>query len=270
MMMTSNSGIPAAPSAEVVLQADKLLRIFGGLVAVDAVSFDVRRHEIFGVIGPNGAGKTTLFNLITGLTPLSGGHLLHMGQPIDGLPPHRIAARGIARTFQNIRLFGNLSALQNVLIARHLRTRSGIFTGVFALPLSRYEERQNQIKALELLDLVGLGGRGEMLAKNFAYGDQRRLEIARALALEPTLLLLDEPAAGLNPQEKQGLSDFIRGIRQQFNLTVLLIEHHVPLVMGLCDRVAVLNFGKLLTLGTPEQVQNDPAVIEAYLGETPA
>ena len=251
-----------------ILEVEGLSRTFGGLVAVDAVSFDVRRDEIFGVIGPNGAGKTTLFNLITGLTPLSGGRLLHLGTSISGLPPHRIAARGIARTFQNIRLFGNLSALQNVLIARHLRSRSGLFTGVFNLPAARHEEQQNRQRAFELLELVGLGGQADRLARNFAYGDQRRLEIARALAIEPTLLLLDEPAAGLNSQEKQGLSDFIRMIRQQFNLTVLLIEHHVPLVMGLCDRVAVLNFGKLLTLGTPEQVQHDPAVIEAYLGDS--
>lgn len=251
-----------------VLQAQGLTRYFGGLCAVDAVSFGVDRHEIFGLIGPNGAGKTTLFNLITGLTPPSGGKLIYEKTDITGQPPYQIAARGIARTFQNIRLFGNLSALQNVMIARHIRTHSDVLRGVLNRPLSMREEKDSHERAVSLLSLVGLNGRETTLARNFAYGDQRRLEIARALALEPTLLLLDEPAAGLNPHEKQTLSDFIRSLREQFNLTILLIEHHVPLVMGLCDRVAVLNFGKLIALGTPEQVQHDPPVIEAYLGDT--
>jgi len=250
-----------------VLEVRGMTRRFGGLIAVDKVSFAVRRGEIFGLIGPNGAGKTTLFNLITGLTPPSSGNLRYEGQDITGQRPYQIAKKGIARTFQNIRLFGNLTALDNVMIARHIHTRSGVFSGVFGLSPAPQEERASHKTALELLELVGLADRYDVQARNFPYGDQRRLEIARALALQPRLLLLDEPAAGMNTNEKQGLSAFIRKIRNQFDLTVLLIEHHVPLVMGLCDRVAVLNFGQMIALDTPANVQHDPAVIEAYLGE---
>ena len=262
--MTAPSPV-AAP--DIVLEARGMTRRFGGLVAVDNVSFGVQRGELFGLIGPNGAGKTTLFNLITGLTPPSAGTLLHRGQVVTGLRPHRIAARGIARTFQNIRLFGELSALQNVMIAQHTQGRAGMFASLVSVPAARREERDLRERAMALLELVGLAGRADAKARNFAYGDQRRLEIARALALQPDLLLLDEPAAGMNPNEKATLTDFIRSIRAQFGLTILLIEHHVPLVMGLCDRVAVLDFGHLIALGDPAQVQNNPAVIEAYLGE---
>lgn len=249
-----------------VLEAQALTRRFGGLCAVDAVSFTVQPGEIFGLIGPNGAGKTTLFNLITGLIPPSSGQLLYHGENIAKQRPYKIAAKGIARTFQNIRLFGELSALENVMIAQHIHTKSGVLTGVLGLPFASAEEEKTRQKAFELLELVKLSDRASEKACNFPYGDQRRLEIARALALEPQVLLLDEPAAGMNLSEKQQLSEFIREIRQQFNLTVLLIEHHVPLVMGLCDRIAVLNFGKLIALGKPEAVKADPAVIEAYLG----
>ncbi|MBW4671751.1 MAG: ABC transporter ATP-binding protein [Cyanomargarita calcarea GSE-NOS-MK-12-04C] len=248
------------------LEAKSLTRRFGGLVAVNNVSFSIKKHEIFGLIGPNGAGKTTLFNLITGLIPPSSGQLIFQGTEISQKSPHKIAALGIARTFQNIRLFGELSALENVKIARHLRTKSGIVSGILGMPPAAKEEYQNKQKALELLELVGLGDRAEEQARNFAYGDQRRLEIARALALEPQILLLDEPAAGMNPNEKQLLSDFIREVQKSFNLTVVLIEHHVPLMMGLCDRIAVLHFGELIALDTPGVVRNNPAVIEAYLG----
>lgn len=261
-VLESSSTVPRPP----LLAVKALTRRFGGLCAVDAVSFTVSPGEIFGLIGPNGAGKTTLFNLITGLIPPSSGQLLYQGADISRQRPHRIAAQGIARTFQNIRLFADLSALENVMIAQHIHTKSGIFTGVFGLPPAPQEERKTQEKALELLKLVGLSDRATEKACNFPYGDQRRLEIARALALEPQVLLLDEPAAGMNPSEKQQLSEFIRDIRTQFNLTVLLIEHHVPLVMGLCDRIAVLNFGKLIALGEPAEVKSNPAVIEAYLG----
>ncbi len=250
-----------------LLEVKAISRNFGGLKAVSQVSFAVEQGEIFGLIGPNGAGKTTLFNMMTGLTPPSSGQILYEGQNIARLSPHRIAQCGVARTFQNIRLFGNLDALHNVLIARHLHMRSNLLTGLLGLPSARSEERQARARALELLDLVGLADRAEEQANSLPYGDQRRLEIARALALEPRLLLLDEPAAGMNPNEKQVLSDFIRQIRDEFKLTVLLIEHHVPLVMGLADRIAVLNFGELIAIGNPAHVKNDPVVIEAYLGE---
>jgi branched-chain amino acid transport system ATP-binding protein len=249
-----------------ILEAKNITRRFGGLVAVNNISFSVNKDEIFGLIGPNGAGKTTLFNLITGLIPPSEGNLIYQNQEISTKKPHEIAALGIARTFQNIRLFGELSALENVIIGRHLHTKSNLFTGILRIPPAPQEETQSKQKALELLELVGLQNRAEEQAKNFPYGDQRRLEIARALALEPQILLLDEPAAGMNPSEKQQLSDFIKQIRDRFKLTVILIEHHVPLVMGLCDRIAVLNFGQLIALDKPVIIRNNPAVIEAYLG----
>ncbi|OCR01591.1 high-affinity branched-chain amino acid ABC transporter ATP-binding protein LivG [Oscillatoriales cyanobacterium USR001] len=255
-----------------ILEAKRLTRRFGGLIAVNEVSFTVQKHEIFGLIGPNGAGKTTLFNLVTGLIVPSSGQLIYQNQDISQLRPYQIANKGISRTFQNIRLFGELSALENVMIARHIHSRQGnpvlsLISGILGLPKSQAMERRTKQKALDLLELVGLRDRAQEKAKNFAYGDQRRLEIARALALEPQILLLDEPAAGMNPSEKHQLSEFIRELRQQFNLSVILIEHHVPLVMGLCDRIAVLHFGQLIALGDPATVRNDPAVIEAYLGD---
>jgi branched-chain amino acid transport system ATP-binding protein len=266
------SETPSVSHSNLILEAKGLTRRFGGLIAVNDVSFSVYQDEIFGLIGPNGAGKTTLFNLMTGLIPVSSGQLMFEGGEISKLRPFQIANKGIARTFQNIRLFGDLSALENVTIARHIHSQLGnpimsLFQGVLGLPKAQEMERKTQQKALDLLELVGLRDRAEEKAKNLAYGDQRRLEIARALALEPQVLLLDEPAAGMNLNEKHQLSDFIRAVRRQFNLTVILIEHHVPLVMGLCDRVAVLDFGELIALGDPFTVRNNPAVIEAYLGD---
>ena len=250
-----------------ILEVRKITRRFGGLVAVNQVSFTVQKGEIFGLIGPNGAGKTTLFNLITGLIPASEGQLIYQGKEITKLRPHQIASQGIARTFQNLRLFGNLTALENVAIADHIHNKTGLLQGIFGLPIATIQEQKTFSKALKLLELVGLAERAEQQARNFAYGDQRRLEIARALALQPQLLLLDEPAAGMNPNEKGALSELIREIRNSFDLTILVIEHHVPLVMGLCDRIAVLDFGQLIALGEPQEVKNDPAVIEAYLGD---
>ncbi|MCT7949067.1 ABC transporter ATP-binding protein [Ancylothrix sp. C2] len=264
---------PETSATGTILEAKQLTRRFGGLVAVNDVSFSVKKNEIFGLIGPNGAGKTTLFNLITGLIPPSSGDLIYQGENISHCKPHQIASKGISRTFQNIRLFGDLSALENVMVARHLHNRGvknpvlSCMIGLLGLPPAPLEEQKTQKKALELLHLVGLSDRAFEKAKNFPYGDQRRLEIARALAMEPQILLLDEPAAGMNPNEKHSLSEFVKNIRSQFNLTIILIEHHVPLVMGLCERIAVLDFGQLIALGDPANVRNNPAVIEAYLGD---
>ena len=254
-------------SSSSILSVQQVTRRFSGLVAVNDVSFSVQAGEIFGLIGPNGAGKTTLFNMITGLIPPSSGQILYGQQPITRLRSHQIAAKGVARTFQNLRLFGDLSVFENVAIARHLHSRSGLLGELLGSRSATAEEQETQLRAYALLELVGLTDQAKLTARNLAYGDQRRLELARALALQPQLLLLDEPAAGMNPNEKAGLSDLIRRIRDQFELTVLLIEHHVPLVMGLCDRIAVLNFGQLIALNHPESVRNDPAVIAAYLGD---
>jgi branched-chain amino acid transport system ATP-binding protein len=236
-------------------------------MAVNGVSLAVQQGEIFGLIGPNGAGKTTFFNLVTGLIQPSSGVFQFRGEMLQNRAPHAIAQMGIARTFQNIRLFGSLTALENVMIAQHLATRqTNILTSILGLPKSQVLERKARERSLELLDLVGLADRANERACDFSYGDQRRLEIARALALNPQLLLLDEPAAGMNPTEKQQLSEFIRSMRSQFDLTILLIEHHVPLEMGLCVRIAVLHFGELIAVGDPAAVRQDSAVIEAYLG----
>ena len=249
-----------------LLQVEDVGVRFGGLQALQGVDLEVQQGEIFGLLGPNGAGKTTLFNVISGLTAASSGRVRWRGASLDGLSSHRIARLGIARTFQNLRLFSSLSCLDNVLVGMHQHGRQPPLAALLQTQPFRRREAQLHQQALELLALFQLEAAAQLNAASLSYGDRRRLEMARALASRPQLLLLDEPAAGMNPAEKDELRELIRRIRDQFKLTVLIIEHHVPLMLGLCDRLAVLNFGQRIALGSPEQVRRDPAVIEAYLG----
>jgi branched-chain amino acid transport system ATP-binding protein len=251
--------------AECVLRAASVNKRFGGLQALSDVQIEIERDQIYGLIGPNGAGKTTFFNVLTGLVKPDSGEFALCGLPYWPNDAHRVAKSGIARTFQNIRLFPGMTALENVMVGRHVRTRANALDAVLRTRRARTEEAAIRKHAQQLIDEIGIGRYANHLARTLPYGDQRRLEIARALATEPRLLALDEPAAGMNATEKVALRELLVYIRSR-GITILLIEHDVKLVMGLCDRVTVLDYGKVISVGTPIQVQRDPDVIEAYLG----
>ena len=249
-----------------LLKIENLSKSFGGLKAVSNLNITIEQGELIGLIGPNGAGKTTVFNILTGVYEKTEGHMTFMDRDVSGLKPYQVTQRGMARTFQNIRLFDDLSVIDNVKVAYHQRTSYSAFSAFLRLPSFFSGEKEMQRKAMDLLKIFNLDDKAEETAKNLPYGEQRRLEIARALATDPKLLLLDEPAAGMNPQETHDLMNLIRWIREQFKLTILLIEHDMSLVMGVCERIYVLDYGMIIAQGAPDEIKCNPKVIEAYLG----